>query len=325
MVDGIQGPGRSSRRCASRRHRRTWLGPCALTTIVVSIALAAASAASGQAQRSSAKPQWILFTARAPALAVEEIYRITTAGTGLEQLTKSTSPSAAPAFSPDGKRIAFARLGTGILTMNLDGTGVRRLTTNGRDNLPAWSPDGKRIAFLRPSASGWGVYVMSASGAGQRRLRLAPPAGRPSWTSRGLVIPTEGDLARIDPESGRVFRRFGATIDAIVGTNATSVAPDLSSIAFVGSGPQDPGDKDCGDNVACPRFALYVEEIAKHKPPRILVRDAGPASYSPDGKTLAFVEQNRIVLWQLANGTSRKIKAGKLLPMVASPPAWQPR
>ena len=98
--------------------------------------------------------------------------------------------------------------------MNLDGTGVRRLTTNGRDNFPAWSPDGKQIAFLRPFANGWRVYVMSASGTGERRLRLAPSAGRPSWTGRGLVIPTEGDLARIDPGSGRVFKRFGATIDA---------------------------------------------------------------------------------------------------------------
>ena len=96
--------------------------------------------------------------------------------------------------------------------------------------------------------------------------------------------------------------------------NATAVSPDLSTITFVGAAPQDPGDKDCGDGVPCPRFALYIEDIRKHKAPRILARDAGPASFSPDGKRLAFVARNRIVLWRLANGTSKSIKTGKRPP-----------
>ncbi len=139
------------------------------------------------------------------------------------------------------------------------------------------------------------------------------------------MIPTEGDLLRIDPKSGRVFRRYGATIDALVGMNATSVSPDLSTITFVGAGPLDPGDKDCGEGVPCPRFALYLEDLARHKQPRILARDAGPASFSADGKTLAFVAKNRIVLWRLANGTSSTIKTGRVSPLVATPPVWQPR
>ena len=114
-------------------------------------------------------------------------------------------------------------------------------------------------------------------------------------------------------------------IDAIVGMNATAVSPDLSTITYVGAAPQDPGDKDCGDGIPCPRFALYIEDLRKHKAPRMLARDAGPASFSPDGKRLAFVARNRIVLWVLANGTSRSIKTGKVSPTVATPPVWQPR
>ena len=34
--------------------------------------------------------------------------------------------------------------------MNIDGTGLHRLTTNGRDSYPTWSPDGKQVAFVRP-------------------------------------------------------------------------------------------------------------------------------------------------------------------------------
>jgi Tol biopolymer transport system component len=292
---------------------------------VAGLAVVAASAASGQPQRASAQGQWIAFTARPGAHGVEQIFRIKQSGQGLKQLTRSTYSSAAPSFSPNGKRIVFVRLGTGIMSMNVDGTGLRRLTRNGRDNLPVWSADGKQIAFLRPSAKGWGIHVMSASGSGERLLPKAPPAGRPSWTSKGLLIPSEGDLARIDPRTGKVFRWFGATIDAIVGMNSTDVAPDLSMLAYVGAAPQDPGDKDCGDGIPCPRFALYVEDIKRKKEPRLLHRDAGPASFSHDGKRLAFVAKNRIVLWTLASGKSQTISTGRAALTVATPPVFQPR
>ena len=327
MADCMRGNRRGARRCAARPRSNTAIGPRVLSVIVVvvGVALAAVSAASGQPQRSSGEPKWILFAADPPGLGVEQIFRITSSGKGLKQLTRGPYPSEAPAFAPDGKRIAFARLGAGIFSMNLDGTGLRRLTSNGRDVRPAWSPDGKEIAFLRPAANGWRVYVMSASGAGERRLRLAPSAGRPSWPDRGLVIPTEGDLARIDPRSGRVQQLFGAFIDASGGMDTTAVSPDLSALTFVGSRPPVPGDKGCGEGEPCAVFALYIQDLRKHKAPRILARDTGPASFSPDGKRLAFVARNRIVLWLLKNGTSRSVATGNVLPTTTSPPAWQPR
>ena len=59
------------------------------------------------------------------------------------------SPAAdtAPAFSPDGERIAFRseRDGGGIFVMGSTGESVKRLTDFGYD--PAWSPDGKQIVF----------------------------------------------------------------------------------------------------------------------------------------------------------------------------------
>jgi len=208
--------------------------------------------------------------------------------------------------------------------MNLDGTGLRRLTSNGRDVRPAWSPDGKHIAFIRPSVNGWRVYVMSASGAGERELRQAPSAGRPSWTGSGLVIPTEGDLAKIDPRSGHVQKLFGALIDASGGMDTTAVSPDLSTLTFVGPRAPVPGDKGCGEGVPCAVFALYIQNLHTHKAPTILARDTGPASFSPDGKRVAYVTRNRIVLRVLKNGTSVSVATGKVVPTTTGPPAWQP-
>jgi TolB protein len=81
-----------------------------------------------------------------------------------------------PAWSPDGRRIAFrmfdGRLfesagNSDLYVVNADGSGLRRLT-RGAANVRwfAWSPDGQTIAFLRNRE----VHVVNADGTGERRL-----------------------------------------------------------------------------------------------------------------------------------------------------------
>ena len=206
--------------------------------------------------------------------------------------------------------------------MNVDGTGLRRLTTNGRDSFPAWSPDGGHIAFVRPYKAAWTVYTMSSSGAGQRRLPKAPPSGRPSWTAGGLTIPSGGDFLKIDPTTGHVQKYYGAEIDAVWGMNTVSLSPNRSTITYVGMRSAEAGDKECGEG-PCQRFALYKENILKNKKPQRVVKDAGPATFSPNGTQLAFVANSGLVLWSLAKGTSTTIPTGDVTPTVSAPPAWQ--
>ena len=52
-----------------------------------------------------------------------------------------------------------------------DGSHPRRIATNAFD--PAWSPDGRQIAFARPVAKGnTEIYVINADGSRPRRLTV---------------------------------------------------------------------------------------------------------------------------------------------------------
>ena len=87
--------------------------------------------------------------------------------------------SSDPAWSPDGRRIAFRRFdrlaeNSDLFVVNADGSGLRRLTRHAasvaeRAHLArwfAWSPDGRTIAFLHNRE----VYIVKADGSGERRL-----------------------------------------------------------------------------------------------------------------------------------------------------------
>jgi hypothetical protein len=164
---------------------------------------------------------------------------------------------------------------------------------------------------------------MSSSGAAERRLPQAPPSGRPSWTPAGLLIPSGGDLLKVDPTTGHVQKYYNAEIDAIWGLNSVTLSPSRSTIAFVGARNPDPGDKECGEG-PCQRFALFKENIlTKTKRPQRVTNDTGPAAFSPNGTQLAFVAHGGLVLWSLAGGTSMTLPTGTATPTVSAPPAWR--
>lgn len=120
----------------------------------------------------------------------------------------------APAWSPDGRRIAFERVGLPgdpdvdsavfktdeIWTMAADGSGQRRLTDNAaHDEGPAWSPDGTQLVFTsaREEPSG-DIWLMAADGSQQRKLfGTAAVEESPDW--QALPVPPVSQPGPIPP------------------------------------------------------------------------------------------------------------------------------
>jgi Tol biopolymer transport system component len=295
------------------------------SVFALALALMVSAVAAHAASGASPGPRWIVFSAHPNgATGPIQLMRVQTNGQGLRQITTGSKPATEPAFSPDGKRIVFARLGSGIFRMNLDGTGLRRLTSGVRDVYPVWAPDGKRIAFLRPFRAAWRLYVMSTTGAGQRRLPEAPPAGRPTWTSnsKSMLIPSAADLIQVDSRTGRIQKYFGLTLDLQTSQNAT-VSSDGRMVAYIGH-RLSTGPEDCGEG-PCPQFALYTARLPVPHRARRVVNDTGAAGWSPDGKSLAYVHLGALTLRTLSTGATRTIATKPHVAAGDSPPAWQPR
>jgi TolB protein len=123
-----------------------------------------------------------------------DIFCVKPDGSGERNLTNAPWTSEdpayefAPAWSPEGKKIAFTSYRAGsydIYTMNADGSGKTQLTDGPAAEIGAvWSPDGKKLVFLRTGANGsTGLYVMNADGTGKVTLDTDVESGEglPDW------------------------------------------------------------------------------------------------------------------------------------------------
>ena len=85
-------------------------------------------------------------------------------GSNQKQLTADVPIDELPAWSPDGKKVAFMSERAGnydIWVMNSDGSNHRQLTTHkAQDQAPSWSPDGKKIVFLSNRTGNFEVWIL---------------------------------------------------------------------------------------------------------------------------------------------------------------------
>lgn len=105
---------------------------------------------------------------------------------GITQLTHNIATDTAPAWSPDGTKIAFTSNRDGdyeIFTMETNGSNTIQLTDNNvNDNDPAWSFDGSKIAFSSYQNDDYEIFTMNEDGSNWIQLTHNEANDRvPSW------------------------------------------------------------------------------------------------------------------------------------------------
>jgi TolB protein len=122
----------------------------------------------------------------------QEIYLLDRQGNIKQRLTNNPGIDISPAFSPDGRQIAFASSRGGnpqIYLMPATGGPARRLTYNGGYNVtPAWSPKGDLIAYAGRTGSGFQIFVISPQGGGPRQITQEGSNESPTWSPDGSYV-----------------------------------------------------------------------------------------------------------------------------------------
>jgi Tol biopolymer transport system component len=261
---------------------------------LTAIALAALWTGAGAAAApSSTKTDVLAVATNANGGRDTDIALVTLEGTVLRFLTENGLDEFDPSWSPDGRRIAFARGGArrgGIHVIDLAGRSVRRLT-RGADAAPAFSPDGRRIAFARGSS----IRLIGADARGGRHLvGTRWPPRQLSWSPDGRMIlfADDGDVRLLD-----VATRTITTVP--VGGRYSNFrpvfAPDGRTIAFLGFR----NERFYRDSEAWGIFLATADGTNVRK---IYTGKYGPTSWSPDGTRLVVQYGHEISVVDLVGG-----------------------
>jgi TolB protein len=140
-----------------------------------------------------------------------DIYVTNPDGTGQARLTTDPAWDSQPAWSPDGREIAFTSMrdnpdpatcnpcNTEIYVMNADGTNVRRVTNSSTPDFnPSWSPDGTRLVLTRLTLNIKGeIWTVAPDGSNLSLVTAEDPSGscadradQAVWSPEGSYIAT---------------------------------------------------------------------------------------------------------------------------------------
>lgn len=200
-----------------------------------------------------------------------------------------------PAFSPDGRQIAFALRAenrSGIYISLVSGSKTLQLTTGTRDNGPKWSPDGEQIAFYRPSKEGVAIYTVPALGGSERRVYSGPATAFPhtfDWSPNGKYLA----ISQADPDRTHAKIALLSLVNSTIRPLTTpqeqdldfepTFSPDGLTVAFVRS------------NVGGMVSELYTVPTGGGEAKRLTFDHrtiCGVLTWTPDGNEILFSASN---------------------------------
>ncbi len=157
----------------------------------------------------------------------DEVFVMNADGSHLRQLTSGGGNNDWPAWSPDGRRLAFISDRTGfeqVYTMRADGARQTELTFQpvAHDQVPDWRPDGRQIAYTQGDIGvNERIWVMNADGSAQHQVSTgtADDFG-PAWSPDGRQIAFVRDFLNGD-RPVMVMHADGGNAHAVYDPTAT--------------------------------------------------------------------------------------------------------
>jgi TolB protein len=131
---------------------------------------------------------WLAFVSERAGRA--QIFAMDARGGNVRRLSYQGGRAYDPAWSPDGRKIAYVAevsgAGLEIYVMDANGQNYRRLTdTRGSNEAPSWSPDSRHVVFSSSRSGATELWTANVETGDQRRvpLRVTGCQG-PSWGPR---------------------------------------------------------------------------------------------------------------------------------------------
>jgi len=228
---------------------------------------------------------------------VKEIYISDYDGQSQQRVTVGRTLNAFPAWSPDGRSLAYVSWRRGqpniFVSHIYDGT-LDELTKNAAENyLPAWSPDGTRIAFSSTRDGNSEIYVANRDGSNVRRLTNNPAIDTtPTWSPNG------NEIAFVSDRSGspQIYIMSSDGLGAVQRITAESWAdkPTWSSAPF---------NEIAFESRTGTRLDIKILDVATRQIKQLTFSEGSNESpaFSPNGRHLAFMSDRtgKFQIWTM--------------------------
>jgi len=256
-----------------------------------------------------------------------DLYRLPIDGGDAVSLTSGIAWDFQPAFSPDGKRIAFISDRSGaenVWTMDIGGGDMRQVTDE-REHLlhnPAWTPDGDFIVARKayvstrsiPAGSIWlyhrsgggGVELVERLHGEQSQKNIAEPAFSPDGrylyfsqdTTGGSVWQYNKDANQGVFAIRRLDRETGETETVVSGPGGAIrpvLSPDGKRLAFVRRNPTELTSRLMIKDLESGIETTVVDEISRDMQETSGDRGNYPGfAWLPDGRSLVLWSQGKL-------------------------------
>ena len=263
-----------------------------------------------------------------------DIHTVCPDGSNLVNITNEWLIDTDPAWSPDGRRIAFASTRGGgasqIYIMDDDGKYPQRLTEDNENDHPIWLPNGHQVAFRTHDGNGvwwWRIYDLDS----HEITKFSVPSydfffQTPAWSPDGQYLAYMSLVEQQERNDGSSQIHVRSLVDssdvALTNDVWANIKPtwshDGQQIAFF-------SERDGTYNM----FALYVmnrdgSDVRRLTEPEF--SEEVMCTWSPDGREIAVgnsVVMRNIFIVDVETGEVKKLLE---LPegVTASSPAWQP-